>query len=216
LLPVAESVRRAPDVEEAYSEPWEDTQRTLAQPLGVAAEDIPNGNAGNHSAFTLLLADLLKQAVRTDVAVMPGDYGPGFTAGTVTNGTLYNLIGGFTRQNVVIVRASGAALRSAIEKAYSDPHGAGTQFAGIGGLVAIEQGKARWIDPTVSGRPLDNSATYSVAGGAYPIMSYPSLMRSPLVSDHFGWLKPLLASAIRDRMTLRAIPPTLQTAVETR
>lgn len=210
LLPVPETVERDSDVVKGYEKAWAETQALLGEQLGIVAEEIPMPGASGHAALTLLLADLLKSAVRGDVAAMVPDYGPSLPAGPITNGDLFRTIGGFTRQNVVMVRATGKALRAAVEQANSGASKALVQFAGIGGRIVRLGRTARWEDATVNGRDLDETAAYSVAGGAYPIMEFPNLMASPLVSDRLGWLKPLLASAIRERKVLRPVAPTLE------
>ena len=145
------------------------------------------------------------------VAMITGDPGPRLPAGTVTLRNVYETIGGYTRQNVVVVRPTGAALREAVEKAHAKAGLVVTgreqaypaYFAGLNGRIVRDGDAVRWENPAVNGRPLDPNATYTLAAGAYPMMEYPSLMASPVVSDQVGWVKPLVAQGMQERRVIR-------------
>jgi hypothetical protein len=210
LLPAEESVAQAPDVAGPYRVAWEKVHALLDTPIATAPATI-EGRGGTTAPRPLqpTLADLLRRVLNVDVGIIAGDAGPEIPAGTVTARTVYELIGGYTRQNVVVVRPTGAALRKAVEDAYANIEATGPRarpypvyFAGLNGRIVPVSGGARWEDAVVNGRPLDPNATYTVASVSYLIMDSPSLSASPIVSDQVGWVKPLLIDAMRARRTI--------------
>jgi hypothetical protein len=59
-----------------------------------------------------------------------------------------------------------------------------------------------WQNATIGAAPLEDARYYLVVSGSYPLMNYPSLVNSPMVSDTVGWVKPLLAEAMQAAKTV--------------
>lgn len=210
LLPVGDGPEMAPDVLAAYRKHFDPVAALLDTPLASVPETIAGENGTRVPRLLQpTLADLMRRALNVDIAMI-ADATPRLEAGTATLRSVYEIIPGYTRQNVVVVRPTGAAIREAVLKAYAL---AGTvvtgrvqaypaYFAGLNGRIVRDGDTVRWENPAVNGRPLDDNATYTLAAGAFPIMDYPSLMDSPMVSDQVGWVKPLVAEGMRQRRVI--------------
>ncbi|HEY3267220.1 MAG TPA: metallophosphoesterase [Armatimonadota bacterium] len=208
LLPLPTTARQDRAVTRAYRPFWNSAQKRLKTRLGTAEQDIP-GSAKTESPLPLVFGDLLRDRVGADVVIAPGDSGPMVAAGPVTLRTVYENIGGYTRQNVVMVRAKGADLRAAVERAYRKPGSYGCYFSGVAGRIVRGPDGVAWEDATVNGQPLQDDTAYMVAGVSYLIMDSPSLMKCPVVSDTLGQQKTLISEAIVARETLAPAAPTL-------
>jgi hypothetical protein len=147
------------------------------------------------------MADLLRKRLGADVGLMPA-LSANLPAGNATVRSVYTVYGGYTRQNVVLVRATGAAIRSAVLAAYATPGQYPVYFGGLTGKVTRSGSGVAWQDPAVDGEPLEDGRYYLVASGSYPLMNYPTLRDSPMVTDKAGWVKPLLAEAMRAEKTV--------------
>jgi 2',3'-cyclic-nucleotide 2'-phosphodiesterase (5'-nucleotidase family) len=207
LLPVAETVAYDPAIVKGYQKDFDRAMALMATPIGHAPKTIVGTYSGTTPrALPATFANLLRTELGADVGLMPS-LGENLPAGPITVRTIYDIYGGYTRQNLVLVRASGAAIREAVLKAYAQPGKYPTYFAGLNGTVTRQpDGSVRWDNPAVNGLPLDENGAYLVASGAYPLMEYPTLLNSPLVSDDLDWVKPTLARAIQKRHTLTAYP----------
>jgi 2',3'-cyclic-nucleotide 2'-phosphodiesterase (5'-nucleotidase family) len=210
LIPAGEEIAYDPAIVKGYRKDFDRAMALMKTRIGTAPRTIVGTFSGTTPrALPATFADLLRAELRADVGLMPS-LNANLPAGPITVGTIYEIYGGYTRQNLVLVRATGAAIRAAVLKAYAEPGKYPTYFAGLKGAVTRQpDGSVTWDGAEINGRPLEDAQSYLVASGAYPLMEYPSLMASPLVSDDLDWVKPTLAKAIAKRKTLAATTATL-------
>lgn len=210
ILPAEASVPQDPRVVAVYNDFMRESSRILSERIAEAPATIPGQDARKGpQPLQPLMAGLLRQSVRADVALVDAGIGPELRAGPVTAGDIFALVGGYTRQNVIMVRATGRAIREAVEKSYSEPDKYPAYYAGLKGKVVRSSVGVRLENASIQGKPMDETATYTVAAPSYLIMDHPTLLESPLVSDRLGWQKPLFVSAARGRGLLEAGEPEL-------
>lgn len=207
LIPAVESVPYDKAMAAGYRPDFDRTMARMQTRIGTAPEAIPGTASGARPrSLPSTFANLLREQTGADVALFPS-LNDDVPAGPVTVSSIYAAYGGYTRQNLVMVRATGADIRAAVLKAYSEPGKYPQYFAGLNGTVTRRpDGSVTWQDAAVNGRPLRDGATYRVVSGAYPLMEFPTLVGAPLLSDDMGWVKPTLARAIERRGTLAAYP----------
>lgn len=197
LLPVTADIVQDPAVADGYLGPFNQVRFLLNEPIAsVPASIAGSGSASTPRPLPATMANLLRLPLNADVGLMPA-LSRDLPAGTATVRSVYVMYGGYTRQNVVLVRATGAAIRAAVLAAYGTAGSYPVYFGGLGGRVTRAGSTVTWQSPTVNGAPLDDARYYLVASGSYPLMDYPTLRDSPMVSDQAGWVKPLLADAMR-------------------
>lgn len=195
-----------PDVEPdaavmaAYGPAWRRVSAQMSERIADVPDAIPGRN-GRTKPMPLqaVFAELLRESVGADAALVSGGIGPDLPAGSMMAGDVYALVGGYTRQNVVMVRTTGRILREAVERSYIAPKLYPHYWAGVRGRIVRTENGVRLEDASVGGRPLVDDALYRVAGPSHLIMDQTALFFSPLVSDTLGWQKPLLVEAIRRR-----------------
>lgn len=148
----------------AYS-PFEERLRPhLDAVLTTALEALPaEGSTQRETALGNLLTDAVRIHVKADVAVMASNqFDPaGLPAGPVRARDLYRLMGAYTRQHIVIVRAPGAHLREMLARALE------------GGQVRLQISGVRVSGNQISvgSQPLDDAKLYTIAAAAYIIQS---------------------------------------------
>lgn len=202
LLPVVESIPQDSSVADGYLGPFNAVATLLREIIATAPAAIAgSGSSTTPRPLPSTLANLLRKRTGADVGLMPA-LSSNLPAGTLTVRSVYAVYGGYTRQNVVLVRATGADIRTAVLAAYANAGSYPAYFGGLGGTVKRSGSTVTWESPTVNGARLVDARYYLVASGSYPLMDYPSLRDSPMVSDQVGWVKPLLAEAMRQERTI--------------
>jgi 2',3'-cyclic-nucleotide 2'-phosphodiesterase (5'-nucleotidase family) len=208
LLEAGPEVEPDTAVMAVYEPAWDRVSKQMSERIADVPEAIPGRN-GRTKPMPLqaVFAELLRESVGADAALVSGGIGPDLPAGPMTAGDVYALVGGYTRQNVVMVRATGRVLREAVERTFIAPNVYPHYWAGVRGRVVRTGNGARLEDASVGGRPLVDDTLYTVAGPSHLIMDQTALFFSPLVSDTLGWQKPLLVEAIRrrGRLTVDAV-----------
>lgn len=207
LIPASESVPYDPAISSAYMPDFNRAMARMKTHIGNAPDAIQGTDSATRpQPLPATFANLLREQIGADVALFPA-LNADLAAGPVTVSSIYAIYGGYTRQNLVTVRASGAAIRAAVLKAYAEPGKYPAYFAGLNGTVTRNaDGSLTWRNAEVNGQPLQDSRTYRVVSGAYPLMEYPELVTSPLISDDLGWVKPTLARAVQHRGVVTEYP----------
>lgn len=207
LIPAAESVPYDPAMVAVYKPDFDRAMALMRTRIGIAPETIPGtGSAAKPQPLPATYANLLRLGYNADVGLFPA-LNADLPAGPVTVSSIYETYGGYTRQNLVLVRATGKAIREAVRKAYATAGRYPVYFAGLNGAVSrAADGSAEWKNAAVNGRPLEDGRSYLVISGAYPLMEFPSLMQSHIVSDDLEWVKPTLARTIEHYGTVTAYP----------
>lgn len=164
LIDLSEATPDDPAVLAAYR-PFEEQLRPhLDAVLTTAADALPAQDAARReNVLGNLLADAVRAQAKSDVAVVAsGQFDvAGLPAGPVRARDLYKLMGAYTRQHIVVVRAPGARLREMLSRALT------------GGQVRLHISGVRVAGSQISvgGQPLDDTKLYTIAGAAYIIQS---------------------------------------------
>jgi 5''-nucleotidase/2'',3''-cyclic phosphodiesterase and related esterases len=149
-------------VVQAYAPFFRRMSAKLDETLTTAVEPLPGTDATKRETplGNLLAEAVLRQTRGADVALFSsGQFrAEGLDAGPVTVRELYTLMGSYTRQHVVVVRAEGGALKAALTRAFGDPE----KYP-----VHIAPGSAARTPEAV-----DPGRTYTVAAAAHVIQDY--------------------------------------------
>jgi 2',3'-cyclic-nucleotide 2'-phosphodiesterase (5'-nucleotidase family) len=171
--PVTDSVPEDPAFVESMKK-YAPLIAELSQPVGHTPVPLDARKAAVRSQETnlgSLVADALRQAAGTDVALVNGGAIRGdtrFPAGELTGREMLSIFP--YRDQLVRLQVTGAVLRSALENAVSkseevaDPPGRFLQVSGL--RFAFDPGRPkgqRIVCVTVAGKPLSPVATYSLA-----------------------------------------------------
>lgn len=134
-----------------------------------ARENTARGSESNLGDF---IADSIRAATHADVAVMNGGgirTDMLYPAGPLTKKDVYSILP--FGNTVVVVKVPGSALRAALENSVSQVENGAGRFLQISGATYSFDPKApsgkRIVSATVGGKPLDDSATYTVAINDY-------------------------------------------------
>jgi 2',3'-cyclic-nucleotide 2'-phosphodiesterase (5'-nucleotidase family) len=164
LIPL-DTAPEDPLVRAAYRPAADRLRPHLDEVLTTAAEPLPTKDVTTReTAFGNLVADAVRAEGKTEVGIAAGSQiGPnGLSAGPVRARDLYELMGSYTRQHLVTVRASGARIAEMATAAR-----AGGKFAlHVSGLRETPNGL------TVGESPLDPARLYTVTGAAHLIQDY--------------------------------------------
>lgn len=148
---------------------WARPVLAWAQPVGRAAADFPNLRAGkSETPFGRLVADAMLARSGADCAfVNAGALKSGtLGAGPIENADLEALLS-FSEDDISTLSLSGAQLKAALERAAGVYPTGSPAFLQVAGLRAHFDSNSppgkRVSAVSVGGKPLDESATYSVA-----------------------------------------------------
>jgi 2',3'-cyclic-nucleotide 2'-phosphodiesterase (5'-nucleotidase family) len=119
LLPVTQDIAYDPAIQGPYQGPFNQVANLLNTPVANVPSTIQgSGSSTTPRPLTSTMAELLRKQAGADVGMMPA-LGANLPAGTATIRAVYTLYGGYTRQNVLTVRATGADIRAAVVLAYA-------------------------------------------------------------------------------------------------
>ncbi|GAF77148.1 unnamed protein product, partial [marine sediment metagenome] len=172
LVVIDESVPRDPCILAAYRPYRVRMHDRLSRVVGRAGDAVRIGNPRSaQSPAGNLVADAIRWFARSDVALVDtGSVARGIPAGPITVGTLFNMINGYTRQNIVTLEMTGADLTRSLadwlggtDKLRAHVSGASFRFTRNGDMAEISDFK-------VKGEPLDPRRSYTLAAQAYVIM----------------------------------------------
>jgi len=197
-----------PTVVSAYAIYRDEARWRQEQVLATADAAITDEGAPGDTPLSRLVADQIRAATGADVALVDGKMRGTIGPGKVTAGQAWAALGGYTAQNVVKLRATGTALRQALEQWAGSPAGLAIGVSGLWASYnpAKQLGK-RVQDVRVAGQPpdpdparwepLEPNREYTVAAVAYVARRFPSLMACRVESNQLGWTRELLAKGLR-------------------
>ncbi len=166
LIPLTEAIENDPAVVAAYRPFAEKVLPQLDEVLTEALEPLPALQATRREvAVGQLLADAIRAHAKSDVALASSGQinARGLVKGPVRVADLYDLLGAYTRQHIVVLRAPGARLRETVTRALADENKLPVHIAGF--TVAGDR-------ITVGDHPLDDTRTYTIAGPAHVLQDY--------------------------------------------
>lgn len=169
LLPVDNSIIPDKAVVATYM-PYRDAVNSrMAEVVAKAMQPLPGSKNGNsESPAADMVADAVKALAKSDIAII--DAGSvnekGLNEGPLTAGDAYNLIGGITRQEIVICSVTGKDIQSALNANIQKHHTLTRASSGL----SVAYNTAGEVDLSIDGKPIDLNQSYSVAAQAYVMM----------------------------------------------
>ena len=174
LLPVSEDVTADESVCTAYAPFRKKADAYLSGVIGWSPAGVAGRVVGaDESASADLLADAVRHFARSDIALVDADAidGRGFPAGNVTIRSAFDLIGGYTRQQIVVGRMSGEDLIRALDAEFNRKKGINLAVSGGAVEYSVVDGVFRVRSFVVGGGPADAKSRYTVAAQAYVMMN---------------------------------------------
>jgi 5'-nucleotidase len=168
-LPVTSDIAPDPQVAALVKEYEARLQARFAEVIGRAAVLLDGERENVRSRETNLgnlIADLMREYARAEVAIMNGGGIRGsFAEGPITLGDAFRVLA--FDNTVVVLRVTGAQLREALENGVSQVEAGGGRFPQVSGLTfTFERGRPagqRVTDVRVGGAPLDPARLYLLA-----------------------------------------------------
>lgn len=196
-LPLDSSLAPDKEVLQVFESYEAKAEEILNQRLGQALEDIGDEGAPGDTPLARVLADLLRQATGTEIALVDGKWRGKLPRGPLRVRDLWEVCDGYTAQNVVIVQVKGADLKSALEQWAGSPQGLAIGLSGVWveyNPSASERERIRSV--WVNGKPLEEGRFYRLSAPAYVLRRFPSLKESLVEKDQAGWTRILLRKAL--------------------
>lgn len=197
-LPLDSSLAPDGEVLQVFAPYEAKTEEILNQKLGQALEEIGDEGAPGDTPLARVLADLLRQATGTEIALVDGKWRGRLPQGPLRVRDLWEACDGYTAQNVVIVQVKGSALKSALEQWASSPQGLAIGLSGAlieYNLLAPEGERIRSV--WVNGKALEEEIFYRLSAPAYVLRRFPSLQEGWIEKDQAGWTRILLEKALK-------------------
>ncbi len=182
LIAVSTDIVNDLEVELAYKPYRDQTEALLSEKIGEAVSPIALPKSGSaDSPASNLVADAIKSYASTDVALVDlRSLQAGLQQGDITVRNAFDMIRGFTRQEIVAVRITGRELKEALaEILFRDNR----QITGVSGATVRYtvdlKGKRQITELAIDGQPVAALKEYTVSGQAYVIQNllrlYPAL-----------------------------------------
>jgi 2',3'-cyclic-nucleotide 2'-phosphodiesterase (5'-nucleotidase family) len=173
LIPVTADIHDDPAVVAAYMPYRQKARMVLDEVIGQTPEGV-TGTVGDESPAANLVADSIRTVMGSDVAAVdPASVSGALTPGPITVQSAFSLIGGYTRQHLVKVEMTGAALKDLLEFYLTKKK---TPALVVSGMTLSYQNGAssapRITAINISGSPFDPSKVYTAASQAYVVMDW--------------------------------------------
>jgi 2',3'-cyclic-nucleotide 2'-phosphodiesterase (5'-nucleotidase family) len=218
LIAVEASTVDDPAAVEAYGPFLNKAEQQLSEVIGQAVEAIPPGPqsvaetpAGN------LVADAIRAYAKSDVAVVDTrSISHGLAAGPVKVRDSFDMIGGFTRQQVVVVRMKGSQLSSLLPSKLLEDGALRLQVSGLAlTFRQVGRDRAEISNISVGGVPIDPEKDYTIAGQAYIIQGFISRFPGlPIEAEPGGTTREAIVDYIRSQGKIN--PPGDQRLLQTK
>ncbi len=220
LIPVDNTIAEDEAVRAAYLPYREEADRRLSEVIGTAvgrvsgsdnaAPAFPGRSTGaDESAAGDLVADAIRSFARSDVALIDANSvaAGGLAAGPVTVRSAFELIGGYTRQHLVVARVSGAGIRTALDKGFERKKAINAAVSGATIDYRIQDGVPVVDDLLIGGQPVDPQRKYTVVAQAYVMMDLMQVVPDvEVISEPSETTREALVSYIRKLGTLTPGP----------
>ena len=169
IIPVTNDIPEDNAVEHAYLPYKNDTKAKLDEILCTANSAIFGGNG--ESPASDLVAEAVRKSAKSDVAIINCDSisKDGLQAGILTLKSVFDLIDGYTGQEIITVQMSGKDFLNALSTYHSKRS---SVLATAGAEVDANKSKGTLSQPqiTINNHPIDLYHNYSVAAQAYVVM----------------------------------------------
>lgn len=190
LIPVDGSVPEDAAVRAAYLPFRRHADDRLAEVLGeLPKEGIPGRRAGQWASPAAdLVADAVREFAQAEVALVDanGVGERGLPGGRVTLKDVFDLIGGYTRQHIVVARFRGRDLIAAINAGFAKRQAVNLAISGAAAEVEVIGRIPRVTAMTIGEMPLEPEREYVVAAQAYVMMDMMETAPSAVVVSEFA------------------------------
>jgi len=175
LIPVSKSLPDDEVVAAAYRPFRERASAALDQVIGEAEEDIPAvpSDSGETAAGDLV-ADAVRAIAKSDIAVVDArSIASGLAKGPISLRDAFNLIGGFTRQQIIVVQMKGSEVLAGLSAGLVKNGSLRLQVSGASASYRLNRdGGAEVSGVMAGGAPINPQKDYTVAGQAYIIQDF--------------------------------------------
>jgi len=208
LLQVGSDVAEDEAVREAYMPYRAAADARLAEVIGQAPAAIPGRSIGaDESSAANLVADAVKAFGKSDLAVidMNGIGNRGLAAGPVTVGNVFDLIGGYTRQHIVVGQILGRDIITALNAGFARKKVINIAISGATVEYEPAQGVPRVARLLIGGEVVDPDRQYSVGAQAYVMMdAMEALLNVQILAEPAETTREALVSYIKTCGTIAA------------
>jgi 5'-nucleotidase len=175
LIPITAAISDDQEVVTAYMPYHERAEALLGEVIGKAKETItvvpaPSGEspAGN------LAADAIRAAAKSDIAVVDSNsIITGLDIGEIKLRNAFDMVGGFTRQQLVVVRMKGSELLTILSTELLRGKSLKLQISGATFNYSINKSdKPKISNLKIGGVPVDPTKDYTISGQAYVIQGF--------------------------------------------
>jgi len=209
LLPVGNDLPEDEDVRRAYMPYRTAADARLSEVIAQADVAVPGRPAGaDESPAGNLVADAVRSFARSDVAVIDanGLADRGIAAGPVIVRSLFDLVGGYTRQEIVVGRVAGKDIVAALNAGFARKKAINAAVSGASVEYELSDGVPAVASLLINGKPADPEKEYTVAAQAYVMMSMMEATPNvSIVSEPAETTREVLVDYIRNLRT--AVPP---------
>lgn len=175
LIPVDKTLPDDPAVVAAYK-PYRDRANVLlSEIIGNAAEPVPAApSLTGESVAGDFVADAVRAAGKSDIAIIDSSsMAGGLVPGVIDRRAAFNMIQGFTRQQIIVVRAKGSDIVLSLSSRVLSKNLTRLQVSGLTFSYSVAlNGTAVLSNVNINGQPIDPLKDYTVAGQAYVIQNY--------------------------------------------
>lgn len=208
LIALTSDVAEDPAVLREY-QPYKDrVQRIFSEALGTATAPVAGGNGETPASD--LVADAVRWFAKSDVSVIDAASVPpdGLKGGEILAGEAYYLIGGYTRQQIIVGRMSGRDLQTALNGEFAKKNRVTLVISG--GRIGYElKDKAPTISSFLVGdQPINPEKQYTVAAQSYIMMEMMELAPSiEIVSELKATTREAIKAYIKAKKTINPPAP---------
>ncbi len=174
LVAVNNTITEDQAVLNAYLPFRRSTDRYLSLTIGYARTDIPGREPGkDESPSANLMADAVREFAKSDVAIVDANAvgSRGLARGPIRIENLYNLVGGYTRQHIVVAKIRGRELVQAINEGFRKKNGVNIGVSGVSIRCRLIDGVVHAEALIIGGKDLEPDQYYTVAAQAYVMMN---------------------------------------------
>jgi 5'-nucleotidase/UDP-sugar diphosphatase len=173
LLQVGSDVAEDNAVRKAYMPYRTAADARLAEVIAQAPAAIPGRSIGaDESSAADVVADAVRAFGKSDLAVIDinGIGSRGLAAGPVTVGNVLDLIGGYTRQQIVVGQVLGKDIITALDAGFARKNAINVTLSGASLEYERNGGTPRVAKISIAGVAIDPERQYTVATQAYVMM----------------------------------------------
>jgi 5'-nucleotidase len=174
LVAIPPSTADDPAVVAAYKPFREDADALLDQVIGDSTEEVTTvPSPSGETAAANLAADAVRALGKADIGIVDAkSVAAGLNQGPLTRRQAFDMIGGFTRQQVIVAKFTGSDLMTALTAKLVKVTSLRLQVSGMTLSFSSKiPGKVSIGDVMVGGMPIDPAREYSVATQAYVVQS---------------------------------------------